>query len=203
MNEQDKLINQVAENIAYYRKKMNLTQFELAEKLNYSDKSISKWERAEGIPTVVVLKEICDFFGITLNDITNPKKVKINYKMKKRGLIAYFYASIAFVVAVILYGIFNLIDINFAAWKLIIYAIPIASLVLFIFSIIWNQRIETYLYLSSFIWTLALSFYVSISIPNKYMIFIIAIPIHLFLLYLIRLIYFSKDSNWKVFPYKK
>ncbi len=195
MNEQDKLINQVAENIAYYRKKMNLTQFELAEKLNYSDKSISKWERAEGIPTVVVLKEICDFFGITLNDITNPKKVKINYKMKKRGLIAYFYASIAFVVAVILYGIFNLIDINFAAWKLIIYAIPIASLVLFIFSIIWNQRIETYLYLSSFIWTLALSFYVSISIPNKYMIFIIAIPIHLFLLYLIRLIYFSKDSN--------
>ncbi len=195
MNEQDKLINQVAENIAYYRKKMNLTQFELAEKLNYSDKSISKWERAEGIPTVVVLKEICDFFGITLNDITNPKKVKINYKMKKRGLIAYFYASIAFVVAVILYGIFNLIDINFAAWKLIIYAIPIASLVLFVFSIIWNQRIETYLYLSSFIWTLALSFYVSISIPNKYMIFIIAIPIHLFLLYLIRLIYFSKDSN--------
>lgn len=195
MNEQDKLINQVAENIAYYRKKMNLTQFELAEKLNYSDKSISKWERAEGIPTVVVLKEICDFFGITLNDITNPKKVKINYKMKKRGLIAYFYASIAFVVAVILYGIFNLIDINFAAWKLIIYAIPIASLVLFIFSIIWNQRIETYLYLSSFIWTLALSFYVSISIPNKYMIFIITIPVHLFLLYLIRLIYFSKDSN--------
>lgn len=195
MNEQDKLINQVAENIAYYRKKMNLTQFELAEKLNYSDKSISKWERAEGIPTLVVLKEICDFFGITLNDITNPKKVKINYKMKKRGLIAYFYASIAFVVAVILYGIFNLIDINFAAWKLIIYAIPIASLVLFIFSIIWNQRIETYLYLSSFIWTLALSFYVSISIPNKYMIFIIAIPVHLFLLYLIRLIYFSKDSN--------
>jgi len=195
MNEQDKLINQVAENIAYYRKKMNLTQFELAEKLNYSDKSISKWERAEGIPTLVVLKEICDFFGITLNDITNPKKVKINYKMKKRGLIAYFYASIAFVVAVIIYGIFNLIDINFAAWKLIIYAIPIASLVLFIFSIIWNQRIETYLYLSSFIWTLALSFYVSISIPNKYMIFIIAIPVHLFLLYLIRLIYFSKDSN--------
>lgn len=195
MNEQDKLINQVAENIAYYRKKMNLTQFELAEKLNYSDKSISKWERAEGIPTVVVLKEICDFFGITLNDITNPKKVKNNYKMKKRGLIAYFYASIAFVVAVILYGIFNLIDINFAAWKLIIYAIPIASLVLFIFSIIWNQKIETYIYLSSFIWTLALSFYVSISIPNKYMIFIIAIPVHLFLLYLIRLIYFSKDSN--------
>src|SRR5690554_6705368 len=195
MNEQDKLINQVAENIAYYRKKMNLTQFELAEKLNYSDKSISKWERAEGIPTVVVLKEICDFFGITLNDITNAKKVKINYKMKKRVLIAYFYASIAFVVAVILYGIFNLIDINFAAWKLIIYAIPIASLVLFIFSIIWNQRIETYLYLSSFIWTLALSFYVSISIPNKYMIFIIAIPIHLFLLYLIRLIYLSKDKD--------
>ena len=195
MNEQDIIVNQVAENIAYYRKKMNLTQYELAGKLNYSDKSISKWERAEGIPTVVVLKEICDFFGITLNDITSPKKVKINYKMKKRGLIAYFYASIAFVVAVILYGIFNLINIDFEAWKLIIYAIPVASLVLFIFSIIWNQRIETYIYLSSFIWTLALSFYISFDIANKYMLFIIAIPIHLFLLYLIRLIYFSKDKD--------
>src|SRR5690554_844405 len=195
MNEQEKLINQVAENIAYYRKKMNLRQFELAEKLNYSDKTISKWERAEGIPSVVVLKEICDFFGITLNDITSPKKVKINYKMKKRGLIAYFYASIAFVIAVILYGIFNLLHVDFDTWKLIIYAIPVASLVLFVFSIVWNQRIETYLYLSSFIWTLALSIYISFDIANKYMFFIIAIPIHLFLLYLIRLIYFSQDVN--------
>ena len=43
----------IADNIAYYRKKMALTQLELAEKLNYSDKSISKWERAEGVPDIL------------------------------------------------------------------------------------------------------------------------------------------------------
>ena len=49
--------NVVAKNIVYYRKKLNMTQLELAEKLDYSDKAISKWERAEAIPDITVFKE--------------------------------------------------------------------------------------------------------------------------------------------------
>ena len=54
----------LANNIASHRKALKLTQAELAQKLNYSDKAVSKWERGEAVPDLVVLKQIADFFGI-------------------------------------------------------------------------------------------------------------------------------------------
>ena len=59
----DDLKNILAENLIKYRKAANLTQAELAEKINYSDKAVSKWERAAGMPDVDVLKQIADLFG--------------------------------------------------------------------------------------------------------------------------------------------
>ena len=56
MHESEELLQQrIAENIAYYRKQNGDTQADLAEKLNYSDKSVSKWERAEGTPDIFIL----------------------------------------------------------------------------------------------------------------------------------------------------
>ena len=47
----------IANNIVYYRKQLQLTQSQLAEKINYSDKAISKWERGEGVPDIFILKQ--------------------------------------------------------------------------------------------------------------------------------------------------
>jgi len=57
----------VAKNISELRQANKMTQMELAEKLNYSDKAISKWERAESSPDISVLVEIADLFGVTLD----------------------------------------------------------------------------------------------------------------------------------------
>lgn len=57
----------VATNIAELRLMNNMTQLELAEKLNYSDKTVSKWERAESSPDICVLIEIANLFGVTLD----------------------------------------------------------------------------------------------------------------------------------------
>ena len=57
----------IAKNIAALRQASRMTQLELAEKLNYSDKAISKWERGESIPDVLVLKSIADLFGVSLD----------------------------------------------------------------------------------------------------------------------------------------
>ena len=59
----------VAKNIANLRITHKLTQLELAEKLNYSDKAVSKWERGESIPDVVTLKAIADIFEVTVDYI--------------------------------------------------------------------------------------------------------------------------------------
>ena len=61
----------VAANIIALRTNLELTQAELGEKLNYSDKSISKWERGEAIPDVRVLKEMAQIFGVTVDYLIN------------------------------------------------------------------------------------------------------------------------------------
>lgn len=64
----------IAKNITELRKENKLTQLELAEKLNYSDKSVSKWERGESIPDVIVLKELADLFGVSVDYMLKPHK---------------------------------------------------------------------------------------------------------------------------------
>ena len=67
-----------AKNIAAYRKAHKDTQLDLARKLNYSDKSVSKWERGEGLPDVYILAQIAQLYGITVSNLIGeeepPKK---------------------------------------------------------------------------------------------------------------------------------
>ncbi len=65
----EKVKSRIGANIAAYRKRDGLTQATLAEKLNYSDKAISKWERGESVPDVLTLMQLADQFGITVNDL--------------------------------------------------------------------------------------------------------------------------------------
>ena len=63
----EKLKLQIGSNIASYRKRAGLTQAGLAERINYSDKAVSKWERAESMPDISVLVKIAEIFGISLD----------------------------------------------------------------------------------------------------------------------------------------
>ena len=76
----------LAKNLAYYRKASGLTQLELADKFNYSDKSVSKWERGEGFPDIFVLKSLADFYGITVDDFyqSEHKAVKVSQNKKRK-----------------------------------------------------------------------------------------------------------------------
>ena len=67
MNEET-LRKNISQKITFYRKAAGLTQLELAEKLNYSDKSVSKWERGDGLPDITVLSNMAELFGISVDD---------------------------------------------------------------------------------------------------------------------------------------
>ena len=56
-----------ASNIIKLRTEAGLTQAELGEKLNYSDKTISKWERGEAIPDAYVLTQMAEIFGVSVD----------------------------------------------------------------------------------------------------------------------------------------
>jgi len=73
----------IGANIAAYRKRDGLTQANLAEKLNYSDKAVSKWERGESIPDVLILMQLSELFGITINDLVcDPNELPKNSDSK-------------------------------------------------------------------------------------------------------------------------
>ncbi|MFA5443273.1 MAG: helix-turn-helix transcriptional regulator, partial [Bacilli bacterium] len=122
----------VADNITYYRKKMGLTQLQLAEKMNYSDKAVSKWERAESLPEVYVLQQLATLFGVTLNDfLTVGRKPRTPLTIKSRILISILSAGIVWLIATVIFVLTNLIKpgIGYDTWLLFIYAIPLSSIV--------------------------------------------------------------------------
>ena len=64
-------INDIGKTIADLRKKNNMSQQELASKLNISNKTISKWECGNGIPDITVLSNIANLFNLTLDELIN------------------------------------------------------------------------------------------------------------------------------------
>lgn len=174
----------VANNISYYRKKMGLTQLQLAEKINYSDKAISKWERAESLPEVYVLNQLATFFGVTLNDfLTVGRKPREPLAVKTRILISILSAGIVWLVATIIFVLINLIssNIGYDTWLLFIYAIPLSSIVLLVFSLIWGNNRLSFAFVTSLSVGLTLSIYLSLFkiYPHIWYLFISLVPIEI------------------------
>ncbi|MDD4154579.1 MAG: helix-turn-helix transcriptional regulator [Bacilli bacterium] len=174
----------VAENIAHYRKNMGLTQLQLAEKINYSDKAISKWERAESLPEVYVLQQLATLFGVTLNDfLTVGRKPRQSLTTKARVLISILSAGIVWLVATVIFVLANLIDPNiaFPMWLVFIYAIPASSIVLLVFSLIWGNNRLSFGFVTFLAVGLTLSIYLSLfqNYPHIWYIFISLVPIEI------------------------
>ena len=79
-------INQrIAKNLAHYRKAAGFTQVELAEKINYSDKSVSKWESGNGVPDVYTLMQLAELYGVTVDALLG-KGTPVAPKKSTKGL---------------------------------------------------------------------------------------------------------------------
>ncbi len=60
--------------IAECRKKANLTQMQLAEKLGITDRAVSKWETGKAMPDTSIMLELCDILGISVNELLSGEK---------------------------------------------------------------------------------------------------------------------------------
>ena len=174
----------VADNITYYRKKMGLTQLQLAEKMNYSDKAVSKWERAESLPEVYVLQQLATLFGVTLNDfLTVGCKPRTPLTIKSRILISILSAGIVWLIATVIFVLTNLIKpgIGYDTWLLFIYAIPLSSIVLLVFSLLWGNNRLSFAFVTSLSVGLTLSVYLTLfkTYPHIWYIFIALVPIEI------------------------
>ncbi|MBR5192593.1 MAG: helix-turn-helix domain-containing protein [Clostridia bacterium] len=178
----------LSENLINLRKSLSLTQAELAEKLNYSDKAVSKWERGESTPDLTVLKQIADFYGVTIDFLISehPKKQKNSIKnlSKKRIIIALFSAILVWLVAICAYSFITLLFPGIIhTWLSFIYAIPITFLILLILTAIWGKSLTNLIITSLLVWTVLLSVYLTLlyALANPpitlWVIFLIGIPL--------------------------
>lgn len=194
-NNKQTIQDTISTNIVFYRRQFQMTQLELAQRLNFSDKLISSWERGERTPDIYALVSLSNLFGVSLDTLIT-KQQKPSKLGVQKGTIAYFYALIPILLMSILFGLFILFEVPFKSWKLFIYALPMSSLVLFVFFLIWRRFVQMYVYLSSFIWTLALSLFVTFPKDN-FLYFIIAIPIYAFSMYLMYILLHAKKRKLK------
>lgn len=178
----------IAKNLADCRRAADLTQVQLAEKLNYSDKAVSKWERGESVPDITVLCELAKLFGVTLDYLVTdrggkpPKTRKqVTQKMRKRALITVICCGLAWLVATFVFAMLWMVGVEgYATWLVFIYAIPVSGVILIVFSALWANKYCTAASVSLLIWSVALSIYLSASaVRNIWMVFVIAVPLQL------------------------
>ena len=158
----------VAKNIAQYRKAHHDTQLDLATKLNYSDKSVYKWERGESLPDVYILSQIAELYGVSVSaligEIQPPKESKPHYHM----FIVLLSLALTMAVATLLFSMFVICKVDYPAWMFFVYALPVCSIICIVFTSLWWG-----MSVSALIWTLGLSLYLSFELENVSLIFLV------------------------------
>ena len=193
----DKLKNQIGVNISAYRKQIGWTQAELAEKLNYSDKAVSKWERGESIPDVLTLAMLADCFEITVNDLlidsealpANPTNLeaamsKVSEKALKRkadkGIILKLSSLLVWFVALFFYVILSSFELTDPYRHILFfYAIPANAIVLLSLRSAWHDFRWNRALISIIVWGSLLSIYTTVYLiwhVHFWKIFLLGIP---------------------------
>lgn len=165
-----------SQNLIKLRKAKNLTQLQLAEKLNYSDKAISKWEVGSVLPDVETMQHIAEFFGITVNDLIYAKKRNILKEFYKTHLFTTLLVTISiwFVATIIFFVLDSATNLQ-RTWLTFIFTIPINAIVLIVFSSIWFKKIFVYLSASAFLWGTIVAIFLAINNPQLWFIFIVGV----------------------------
>lgn len=168
---ENELKQNIAHNITALRKQNNMTQADLAEQLNYSDKSISKWERGDGLPDIYVLVKIADLFGVTLNDLIyldSPKQIEEmaqkDATYPKRVLITALSGGLVWFIATVAFFLLNVFmpDVQ-GLWLAFVYAVPVAAIVLVVFTHLWWGRVARCLSVSALVWGFTVMIHLTIS----------------------------------------
>ena len=170
----DQLKDTIAKNLVELRNKAHLTQLQLAEMLNYSDKAVSKWERGEAIPDIRVLVKIAEIYNIKVDDIISatPAEKKVEPKMnlgKKRILIVALSVGLTLFISTVLFMILYFIpDSESYAYLAFVFAPLPCAILLTVFSAKWGNWITNIIACSLIIWSACLIFHIFVKVFSEF-----------------------------------
>ena len=154
--------------------------------MNYSDKSVSKWETGETTPSIEILKKLADFYNVKVDDLLDKNFTPEKTSTKKerhysRVIISLLGIMCAWLIAVIAFVFTSVINKTATQpWMLFIFPIPITFILAIIFNAIWGKPVFTYVFISCLTWSILLTFYLSFLAYvnlNIWMTFLIGAPI--------------------------
>ena len=189
------LKDRIGANIALQRKRAGLTQAGLAEKLNYSDKAVSKWERGESMPDVLTLMQLAEQFEISVGDLLedpdqlpgNPGKLEkamtqVSEKALKRkadkGIILSLSTTLVWFVALFFFVVIYYFDIPYS-WQAFFYAIPANAIVLLSLRSAWHDFRWNKALISCIVWGSLMSLHASLWVflgVNVWKLYLLGIP---------------------------
>ncbi len=188
----------LCDNLLELRKNAGITQKDLSNSLNVSDKSVSRWERGDSVPDLALLKKLAEFYNVSVDYLlTEQKPVSENrqkynenilklQKIKQITMMLLLICSVWFVGS-FLYVYFSTVY-SVSYWQIFVWCVPCSFAVVCITNLLWKTLKYDVIYYSCFIWTLLISLYLQLLQYNFIVVFIIGIPVQIAIL----LYYFLK-----------
>ena len=155
-----------------------MTQFELGERLNYSDKAISKWERAESIPDVYILKQMSEIFEVSvdymLKEHDDDEKENTPLSHHNHKIITLISLMGVWTLATAIFIVFWIV--GEAAWLIFVYTVPISLIVLLVLNSVWSLLKSNFYIISALVWSILATIYLTFIPLNMWQLFLIGIP---------------------------
>lgn len=191
----EKLKNQLGSNIATFRKRSGLTQAALAEKINFSDKAVSKWERGESIPDILTVMELAQLFDVTVDELLkdhnalpdNVGKVEqvmgkaVEKTLKRKAdkrIIAQLSSVLVWFVALLIFVILSSVGLE-NSWLAFVFAFPVNCIVLLSLRSAWRDFRSNRWLITGIMWGSLVSIYACLWIFggwNVWKLFLLGIP---------------------------
>lgn len=192
---EEKLKDHIGMNISLHRKKQGLTQAGLAEKLSYSDKAVSKWERGESVPDVMTLVSISQVLGVTVDDLladpnalpakTGPVQQAMGHVLEKtlkrkadKRIILQLSSLLVWFVALLVYVVLSSLGIPYT-WLAFFFAVPADAIVVLCLRSAWRDFRSNRFLISILMWGSLLSVYMTLLVLldlNVWRILLLGIP---------------------------
>ncbi len=172
----------IAENLAVLRKASGLTQAQLAERLGYSDKAVSRWEKGDTLPDINVLYELCDFYGISMDALlekgggADTRPAKTRNSIQYAAVMCALAIAIVWLIATVLF-VYLYTKSGFNFWQVFVWAVPVCCLVLLYMNRRFQSRVLQFVTVTVFVWTLLTAVYLQLLTYNIWLVFIIGVPV--------------------------
>lgn len=173
-----------ASNIIRLRTQAGLTQAELGEKLNYSDKTISKWERGEAIPDAYVLTKMAEIFGVTVDYLLSTHDAWENPNQQEEQEQGMSRHSVNMIIAIAVLGVWTMALsvfvllwlLDFIVWQSFIVALPVSILTYMVLICVFNRRKYLQYVIAAFVLSVFVLLYFVLPLQKPWQLFLVAVP---------------------------